>query len=502
MTVATVDGAEVARARALASRSGLPWIDLDAERIERAAIDAVPLALAEATLAVPLRLDGDRLTVALADPGTLSEFEAGVGIPTEFFVAPRGAVVNVLGSLRQVRRRGMPVSAMELPNLAAPDVEMQALRRAALAGATDVHFVPGQAGLAIRVRIDGGLRALGVVPPPGSAALIQRLKVQASLDIGESRHSQEGRLALELEDGRVYDIRLTTVTTVAGEGAALRLLERSRRAPTLTETGLLPELQLALERLVGRRRGALLVTGPTGSGKSTTIHAALAAIASSQLNLVTIEDPVEYRLDGAYQIEVNPHAQVTFESGLRAILRSDPDVIAVGEMRDLATAASTLKAALSGAFLLSTLHTADAPSAIVRLREMGVEPYVTAATVRGVLAQRLVRRLCVHCRQRHQLSVEEAAAFGIESGNGPAYLFDAVGCDACDRGYRGQIAVHQLMLVDDEVRRLTLAGGGGDEIAWAASAAGMRTLREDGLAKALAGLTTLDELHTVLPSGE
>jgi type II secretory ATPase GspE/PulE/Tfp pilus assembly ATPase PilB-like protein len=298
--------------------------------------------------------------------------------------------------------------------------------------------------------------------------------------------------------GREFDIRITTIPTVAGEGAALRILERTQKAPTLTEIGLAPALQLALERIVNRRRGALLVTGPTGSGKSTTIHAALTDIARPELNVITVEDPVEYRLDGIYQIEVNPHADVTFESGLRSILRSDPDVIAVGEMRDLQTAAMTLKAALTGSFVLSTLHTTDAPAALTRLQDMGVEPYVTAATVTAVLAQRLVRRLCVHCRARYEVPPDEARELEL-GGADRSFLFRAFGCDQCDRGYRGQIGIHQLMVVDDEIRRLALAQAPLEAVKAAAIAAGMRSLWEDGLAKALAGLTSVEELRAALP---
>jgi len=495
VTLAVSGGAELARARALADRAGLQWLDLDGEQIDPRAADLLPLPLALSALAVPVRFDGTSLVVAVGDPSVHDEIVASVGVPVRVVVAPRVSVANVLGSLQQARRRG---SVLRLPGIAAPEMEMEALRRAAAAGATDLHLVPGEDGLALRVRIDGALRTIGALTADQGPTAVSRIKVQAGLDISESRRSQEGRLRLELAEDRVFDVRVTTVPTVAGEGATLRLLERTRRAPTLTEIGLLPELQLALERLVNQRRGALLVTGPTGSGKSTTIHAALAGIAHPDLNLVTVEDPVEYRVEGAYQIEVNPHTSVTFESALRSILRSDPDVVAVGEMRDRETAAATLKAALAGSFVLSSLHTDDAPSAITRLRDMGVEPYVTAATVRGVLAQRLVRRLCVYCRERRELAPDEAAELGLEPGE-PAHLFQAGGCDHCDRGYLGLVAVHQLLLVDDELRRLTLAGAPQTALVEAAFAAGMRTLWEDGLAKALAGLTTVDELHGALP---
>jgi type IV pilus assembly protein PilB len=490
---------ELARARGLAERSGLAWVDLEGERIDPAASDLLPVdAMAEAT-AVPYAFAGERLKVALADPSGRKPIERALGGGVEFALASRSAVANVIGSLRQTRRNGgslLPVEHVAADALSLGDgdgAESALIRRAAEAGASDLHFVPCENGLAVRARIDGALRQIGHVAPAIAPAAISRLKVQAGLDIGEHRRSQEGRLALTTGSGRRFDLRVTTLPTIAGEGAALRILERLPRPPTLTEIGLSNDLQLALERIVNARRGALLVTGPTGSGKSTTIHAALGDIARPELNLVTVEDPVEYRIDGVYQLEVNPHADVTFESALRSLMRSDPDVVAVGEMRDLATATMTLKAALTGSFVLSTLHTRDAPSALTRLLDMGVEPYVTAATVTAVIAQRLARRLCVHCRERYRPAAGETA--GLDDG---AYLFRAKGCERCDRGFRGQIGIHQLMLVDAEISRLALRRAFYDEVLQAATARGMRTLWDDGLEKALAGLTSVDELRSAL----
>jgi type IV pilus assembly protein PilB len=500
VTIAAARNTELARAQGLAERANLLWIDLDAERIDPAAVATVPLELAESALAVPFGFDGPLLRIAIADPATRAELLDQIDMPHEFVVAPRASIINVLGSLRQTRRSaGSLIAVQSWFGDGAVDVEMASIGRAAESGSSDLHFVACEAGLAIRARIDGALRDIGNIPPSGAAAAISRLKVQARLDISDNRRSQEGRLTMTSASGREFDVRITTIPTVAGEGAALRILERTRTAPTLTEIGLAPELQLALERLVHRRRGALLVTGPTGSGKSTTIHAALTDIARPELNVITVEDPVEYRLDGIYQIEVNPHADVTFESGLRSILRSDPDVIAVGEMRDLQTAAMTLKAALTGSFVLSTLHTTDAPAALTRLEDMGVEPYVTAATVSAVLAQRLVRRLCVHCRERYEVSPDEARELGIDDAD-RSFLFRARGCDHCDRGYRGQIGIHQLMLVDDEIRQLALARAPYETVKAAATAAGMGSLWKDGLAKALAGLTSVEELRAALPA--
>jgi type IV pilus assembly protein PilB len=499
MTRTAQRSSELARARGLAERSDLPWIDLDAELVDPSAAKALSLDVMADALAIPYAFEGRTLKVALADPRTREAVEQASDVPVEFVIASRAAVGNLLGSLRQARRHSGTLVAVDSlsEQTDGPDgVESIFLRRAADAGASDLHFVPCEDGLMVRARIDGVLRQIGHVEPTIAPAAMQRLKVLSRLDVSEHRRSQEGRMALTVALDRVFDVRITTLPTVTGEGAALRILERTRQPPTLTEIGLSDELQLSLEHVLNKRRGALLVTGPTGSGKSTTIYAALADIARPEVNVVTVEDPVEYRLDGVYQLEVNANVDLTFESALRSILRSDPDVVAVGEMRDLPTATTTLKAALTGSFVLSTLHTRDAPSAVTRLLDMGVEPYVTAATVTAVIAQRLVRRLCVHCREHYRATPAEAAE--LDLGEEDVVLFRAGGCADCDRGYRGQIGLHQLMLVDDGLTRIILDQGSYEEIANSAAAAGMRTLWDDGLEKALAGLTSVDELRRAL----
>ena len=499
MTTTTRRSSELARAKGLAERSGLAWIDLDAEIVDPVAAKTLSLGLMADALAVPYALDGRTVKVALADPRTRAMVEEATDVPIEFVIASRAAVGNLIGSLRQAQKHSGTLVAVDRLSEHSDDpdgVESIFLRRAAEAGATDVHFVPCEDGLMVRARIDGVLRQIGHVDAAISQAAMQRLKVLSRLDVSENRRSQEGRMTLPGPSDRLFDVRITTLPTVTGEGAALRILERTQKPPTLTEIGLCDELQLSLEHVLNKRRGALLVTGPTGSGKTTTIYAALADIARPEVNVVTVEDPVEYRLDGVYQLEVNPHVELTFESALRSILRSDPDVVAVGEMRDLPTATTTLKAALTGSFVLSTLHTRDAPSAVTRLLDMGVEPYVTAATVSAVIAQRLVRRLCVHCREQYYAAPAEAAE--LELSEADAVLFRARGCVHCDRGYRGQIGLHQLMLVDDDLTKIILGRGSYEDVAKTATEAGMGTLWEDGLEKAQAGLTSVDELRRAL----
>ncbi len=497
MTAVAPATAELARARGLAQRSQLPWVDLDAELLDPLAVARFPFDLMTRYLAVPIGFVDGAIRVAVADPAMCELVASEVEPHLVFEVAPRASLMHLLDSLRQARRTGSLI-AVTSDDLG-PEPEMALLVRAADAGATDLHFVPMERGLAARARVDGLLREIGVIQDAGSAAAVSRLKIQARLDISEHRRPQEGRMRIASSSGREFDLRLTVIPTIAGEGVAIRLLEHTARPPSLTEVGLSEEMQLQLERIINQRRGALLVTGPTGSGKSTTIYAALNDLATPELDIVTVEDPVEYRFDGVYQVEVNQAIGVSFDSTLRTFLRTDPDVIAVGEMRDLDTASTTLKAALSGTFVLSTLHTYDAPAAVTRLLDIGVEPYVTAATVTAVLAQRLVRRLCIFCRVRRPVTGAERAELGLDDGD--HHLFSATGCPLCDRGYRGQVGVHQLMIMDDDLRQLTLDRASHAQLRELAIAHGMRTLFEDGASKALAGLTTLDELKRVV-SGE
>lgn len=491
------NGADVARARGLADRSGLPWVDLEAAPIDPAAVEAVPLETLAMATALPYAYDGATLKVALADPATRQAIDDVYPGAIEFGVASRTALTHALDFLRQAERHAVALDAtasLFADTNGAVEVEGLYLRRAAEAGASDIHFVPCDDGIAVRARVGGRLREVGSIPAAGAAAAITRLKVQARVDVGDHRRAQEGRLTID-SGGRTFDVRLTTIPTVAGEGAALRILERKVHPATLSQIGLSDDLQLRLERILTKRRGALLVCGPTGSGKSTTIYAALADIGTTDLNVVTVDDPVEYRFDGAYQIEVDTHVSLTFDAALRAILRSDPDVVSIGELRDPETATTTLKAALTGSFVLSTLHTVDAPSAVARLLEMGVEPYVVAATVTAVVAQRLARRLCIFCRRRYRPSAAEARELGVATDD---LLFQPTGCSRCDRGYLGRVGIQQLMLVDDELRGMILDGASRDAVAQFATAAGMRSLWADGLDKVLAGLTSADELRRAL----
>ena len=326
----------------------------------------------------------------------------------------------------------------------------------------------------------------------------------AKLDIAERRKPQDGRISLNaVAAGRMLDIRVATLPTVEGESVVMRLLDKSRRAPTLAELGLSDEMQASLRELARRPTGALLVTGPTGSGKSTTLYAALSEINRPEINIITVEDPVEYRLPGVNQVQINVRAGLTFANALKSILRSDPDVVMVGEIRDSDTAKISIEAALTGHLVLSTLHTNDAPSTISRLNEMGVEPFLTGAAVSAVLAQRLARKLCAHCCELYSPSVEELlkarVSPEIAAANDGVTFYRKVGCPRCNQtGYRGRIGIYQLLTMTEELESLAVSKASRDDLERAALRAGMRTLWDDGLSKVAAGLTSIEELTRVV----
>ena len=339
------------------------------------------------------------------------------------------------------------------------------------------------------------------VPKKLASGLTTRLKVLAKLDIAERRKPQDGRISLSASAaGRMLDVRVATLPTVEGEAVVMRLLDKSKKPPTLEQVGLGPAMTERLGGLIHRPVGALLVTGPTGSGKSTTLFAAMTEINRPEINVITVEDPVEYRLAGLNQVQINQRAGLTFATALRSILRSDPDVVMVGEIRDVETAKISIEAALTGHFVLSTLHTNDAPSALTRLNEMGVEPFLTGAAVTGVLAQRLARRLCEHCKELYVPSKEElfTARIPDELRHGKTELYRRNGCVRCRQtGYSGRIGVFQLLAMDEELSALAARGASHEELERAAMDSGMSTLWADGIEKVLAGLTSLEELARV-----
>ena len=486
---------EVAQARA--DEYGLPFVTLDENTLEDNAFFALPESLIRRRTLLPYRVENGRLQVAVADPSDVAlidELRLVAAMPVDLAVALASDIARLCSEGPRARRMADrtddgsdTASVRALDDLIAAAIEQRA---------SDIHLLPTQDGLEVRFRVDGIVSKHSVLEPAIGTAVISRLKVIASLDIAEHRAGQDGRFATVANGGQDVDVRLATLPTIIGEGAVLRLLKRSRRPPSLTELGMSYAMQMDLERFTGQMGGALVVAGPTGSGKSTTLYATLADLTRPEVNIITIEDPVEYRLPNVYQLQVNRRAEFTFARALRTILRADPDIVMVGEIRDRETATIVIEAALTGHLLLTTLHAKDAPSAVMRLIDLGVEPFLLGSALGAVIAQRLARRLCPHCREEYETSPEELVAAGWE--NGPAKLWRPQGCGQCDRGYGGRIGLFELLPVTGPLMEAILRRGSFDDVLQAADTTGRTTMWSDGLEKVAAGELSLDELRRVL----
>jgi type IV pilus assembly protein PilB len=511
-------------ARSLARRHGLPFISLEDDRPSGDAIEQIPLRALQRVTAIPVSLRNGRLLVALADPANIlaiDELRLATRYHLDLAIAGRDEIVAELAKLERSAEVYETQSALEDfevieedgDDLEADDGVSDAplvrlvnsiIMQAASDGASDIHFEPQGDSLIVRTRVDGVLTEQQRIPKRMAAGVTTRLKVLAKLDIAERRRPQDGRISLNATAvGRLLDIRVATLPTVEGEQVVMRLIDKSRSTPTLESLGLSETMRSQISQLVRKPTGALLSTGPTGSGKSTTLYAALAQINRPEINIMTVEDPVEYRLQGINQVQINVKADLTFASALRSILRSDPDVIMVGEIRDTETAKMAIESALTGHFVLSTLHTNDAPGALTRLNEMGVEPFLTGSAVSAILAQRLARRLCTNCCEMYVPTVDELLAARIAPETAQAregmVVYRKVGCPRCNRtGYKGRIGIFQLLIMNDELESLAASNATRDEIDRAAFAAGMRSLWDDGIAKAAAGLTSVEELARVV----
>ena len=509
-------------ARTLAEQHGLPYVDLNELGVSYEACDLLPGRILERIEALPYAIEGDLLRVAIADPANVQAIDE-LRLATRFNVVL--AVASKADILAEISRHarlaaGQDATGAEfydsIASGAEDDLEAEdgmsdaplvrlvnsIIFQAAEDGASDVHFEPQEDALVVRVRIDGVLHEVQRVPRRLTAGVTTRLKVLASLDIAERRKPQDGRITLNAAAaGRLLDIRVATLPTVYGESVVMRLLDKSKKPPTVDALGLSPEMRTHFEQIIYRPTGALLVTGPTGSGKSTTLYAALAEIRQPEVNIITVEDPVEYRLAGVNQVQINVRAGLTFAAALRSILRSDPDIVMVGEIRDSETAKISIEAALTGHFVLSTLHTNDAPGTLTRLNEMGVEPFLTGSAVSAVLAQRLVRKLCT-CSELYSPTVDELLGAHISPVVAAAcegmILYRKRGCPRCGRtGFRGRIGIFQLLAMSETIQRLAAGKASREEIERAAIEEGMRTLWDDGLAKVSAGLTSIEELARV-----
>jgi general secretion pathway protein E len=372
------------------------------------------------------------------------------------------------------------------------------IARASEAQASDIHIEPTESAIKVRFRVDGALRDEETLPAHLKSALVSRIKVMSGLNIAERRLPQDGRLRLAVR-GQEIDFRVATSPTIHGEAVVLRILDRSNLALEFDKLGFDEELLVRYRRVLAQPHGILLVTGPTGSGKTTTLYASLATLNTSERKILTIEDPIEYRLAGINQVQVKPQIGLDFAAALRSFLRQDPDVMMVGEIRDLETAQVAIQSALTGHMILSTLHTNTAASSVTRLLDMGVEPFLITSTLNAVLAQRLVRRLCPQCRTATVLSREAIASLGLDPATMDGMKFyKPHGCDACSNtGFRGRIALFELLEMDEEISRLILVRAEAREVQRAAVDAGMRLMLADGIAKAQAGLTTVEEILRV-----
>jgi type II secretory ATPase GspE/PulE/Tfp pilus assembly ATPase PilB-like protein len=539
-------------ARTLSARYQMPLVDLALTGVADEASGEIALHVLERLAAVPYAIEDGTLRIAIADPGNIQgidELRLATRYPLELGVAARD---DILVELRRLSRASEAFGARaaveeeleleveeeeEVDDLEVDDGISDAplvrlvnsvIFQAAEDGASDIHFEPLEDALLVRFRVDGVLHEVQRIPKRMAPGVTTRLKVLAKLDIAERRKPQDGRISLNAAAaGRTLDIRLATLPTVEGESIVMRLLDKSKKAPTLQELGMSDEMRTALEELIRKPTGALLVTGPTGSGKSTTLYAALTEINRPEINIITVEDPVEYRLSGVNQVQINQKAGLTFATALRSILRSDPDVVMVGEIRDGETAKISIEAALTGHLVLSTLHTNSAAESIVRLLELGMDPFNFADALLGVLAQRLARRLC-DCKEAYTPSHEELRSFvseyALDLQNTPAWradpggeaqklyeawveghghdgalrLYRAVGCARCNQtGYKGRVGLHELLVADDEIKRLIQERARVAELFAAAVGAGMRTLKMDGMEKILMGLTDLKQVRSV-----
>jgi type IV pilus assembly protein PilB len=501
-------------AMALADQAEVQFVDLGSFEVDLAVASRLPEHVAREHRALPLsELEDGSLLVGVGDPTDLHALDAvrlALGVSISFVVVD---VHDLERTIREVYRSEVEL-AIDEPELdvdeaqhereeiweaatSTPAVRLvnQAIARAIEDRASDIHFEPGETQLTVRARIDGVMRETMTIPKHMQAAVISRLKIMGSLDIAERRAPQDGRVLVRMA-GQPVDLRIAVLPAGHGEQVVLRILQRAAGKMTLQELGMAPDAEQTFGRAIHQPYGAVIVCGPTGSGKTTTLYSALNALNDPARALMTIEDPIEYQLEGVQQIEVRTKSGLTFARGLRTILRSDPDVLLVGEIRDEETARVAIQAAMTGHLVLTSLHTHNAASSIERLKDMGVEPGLLAAALNCVVAQRLARRLCGGCREPYHANADERSELGLEGSPSDVVLYRGRGCSQCGRsGYHGRVALYEVMPIAGALRGLVHSST--QEIFAAAVAAGMRTLREDGLRLCLAGVSSLDEVRRV-----
>lgn len=520
---------DVAEARAL--QLDMPHVLLGESAIPPEVASTIPESVARVYGLVPVSVSNDKVAVAMSNPMDVEAIDA-VQRMTRKRVEPllasdsriQSSIEQLYGSLGgaditasiqeavgdveyealesdshddvdEVRRQSGQAPVIKTVNLM--------LQEAVKQHASDIHLEPRANGVELRYRIDGALQHVRNLPKQIQLAVTSRVKIMADMDIAEKRRPQDGRIKMRVSNKNV-DLRISTLPVQYGERVVIRILDKGGQQFDVAKLGFSEDERKQFETLILRPHGIILVTGPTGSGKTTTLYSALSHIKSVETNIMTCEDPIEYELDGINQSAVNVKAGLTFAAQLRSILRQDPDVILVGEIRDSETAEVAFQAAMTGHLVFSTLHCNDAPSAITRLVDMGVEPYLIGSSVIGVLAQRLVRNLCPRCKTAYRPGLEELAALGLQDREGDAEFYAANGCGACNgRGYSGRMAVFELMMVNEAIRRITIQNPTADQVRDLALAAGMKTMKQHAAEKILAGLTTVDEVRRkVLVEGD
>ncbi len=501
-------------ARVVAERFGLEYIDLSQCEPDMGAVNLLSAEAIKRYQAVPVRfMEDGALLLAMADPTNILSIDDIAMITNrrvrvaaasaEDVKLLAGRLGRLEGSIEDIvegeEEGGGDVSAAlaEEADQDAPVIKLvhSIIAQAVQQGASDIHVNPEEGDTRVLFRIDGVLYPAATVRRRMAAGMVSRIKIMADLDISERRAPQDGRLALNVESRRI-DIRVVTLPLIHGEGAVLRILDKGAVVRDLETLGMQSAEEERFAHAIGRPHGAVLVTGPTGSGKSTTLYAALSVLNDGARSILTIEDPVESRIAGVKQMQVAPKAGVTFDTGLRSMLRADPDVIMVGEIRDRETAHIAVEAALTGHMVLSTLHTRDAPSALGRLIDMGIEPFLISSAVDCVVAQRLVRKLCPHCKRHASLPESVLVEFGLD-----AQPYEAVGCSRCSgSGYRGRVGIYEVMSVSEEIRTQILQHASVDEISATAVRQGMRRLHDDGIEKVRAGLTSVEEVERMSTS--
>jgi len=527
---------EVANARALAMN--VRFVDFDKTRPDEAAIAAVPAQVAQRHNLIPIMRQGNDLLVAIADlsdPTAADDVRLASGCRPTFAIAPASQIEETLAQIYSGAVAGEGVAANtgsdlgpvggglagvmtdvetyksrgiadvdegedEVPDAPIIRVANVVVQQAIRDGASDIHVEPDRRGLRVRYRVDGVLREEMSLPKYIHPPLVSRYKIMSNMNIAERRVPQDGRIAVAFEN-KEYDLRVSCLPTLHGEKIVMRILDKSSVLIGLNKIGFLPEVQAQMESIITQPNGMILMTGPTGSGKTTTLYSILNKINNVEVNITTIEDPVEYQLPGISQVHVNRKAGMTMATALRSFLRQDPDIIMVGEMRDLETAEIGIEASLTGHLVLSTLHTNDAPSAVTRLVDMGIEPYLISATVIGVLAQRLARTICKNCKEPHEVPAHELRHFGYrpQTDNEMVQLWRGRGCDVCKgKGLKGRTGIHEMMLMNDEIADLVVRRAPVADVREAARANGMMLLREDGLRKILEGVTSPEEIRRVV----